>query len=41
MIERGGSGGQIAAPTAGPVLQYLLNGEISGQQIEVEEGLTD
>ena len=28
-------------PTAVPVLQYLLNGEISGQQIEVEEGVTD
>ena len=41
MIERGGSGGQIAAPTAVPVLQYLLTGEIAGEEIEVEAGLTD
>ncbi len=27
VIERGGSGGQIAAPTARRVLQFLLNGE--------------
>ena len=26
VIERGGSGGRVAAPTAKPVLQYLLNG---------------
>ncbi len=26
IIERGGSGGSVAAPTAVPVLQYLLNG---------------
>jgi penicillin-binding protein 2 len=26
IIERGGSGGGIAAPTAKPILQYLLNG---------------
>ena len=26
IIERGGSGGAVAAPTAVPVLQYLLNG---------------
>ena len=26
VIERGGSGGLVAAPTAKPVLQYLLNG---------------
>ena len=26
IIERGGSGGQIAAPTAKPILQFLLNG---------------
>ncbi|NND02209.1 MAG: hypothetical protein HKN91_05430, partial [Acidimicrobiia bacterium] len=26
VIERGGSGGRVAAPTAARVLQYLLNG---------------
>lgn len=26
VIERGGSGGKVAAPTAKPILQYLLNG---------------
>ena len=26
VIERGGSGGRVAAPTAKPILQYLLNG---------------
>ena len=26
VIERGGSGGRVAAPTAKPLLQYLLNG---------------
>jgi penicillin-binding protein 2 len=41
VIERGGSGGQIAAPTARPVLQYLLTGEVGPQEIEVEAGLTD
>ena len=29
IIERGGSGGAIAAPTAKPVLQYLLNQPIT------------
>ena len=32
IIERGGSGGQIAAPTAKQIFQYLLNGA---------EGITD
>ncbi|MGI8822129.1 MAG: penicillin-binding protein 2 [Acidimicrobiia bacterium] len=41
VIERGGSGGQIAAPTAVPVLQYLLTGTTTGQQIEVGSGVTD
>ena len=27
LIERGGSGGRIAAPTARRVLQFLMNGE--------------
>ncbi len=26
IVERGGSGGQIAAPIAKQILQYLLNG---------------
>jgi len=26
VVERGGSGGRVAAPTAKPVVQYLLNG---------------
>ena len=26
VIERGGSGGRVAAPTAARVLQFLLNG---------------
>ncbi|MBA2338282.1 MAG: penicillin-binding protein 2 [Acidimicrobiia bacterium] len=41
VIERGGSGGQIAAPTAIPVLQYLLTGTTTGSEIEVGSGETD
>lgn len=41
VIERGGSGGQIAAPTAIPVLQYLLTGTTTGADIEVGSGETD
>ncbi|MDQ3781668.1 MAG: penicillin-binding transpeptidase domain-containing protein, partial [Actinomycetota bacterium] len=41
VIERGGSGGQIAAPTAVPVLQYLLTGTTTGSEIEVGSGETD
>jgi len=26
IVERGGSGGKVAAPTAKPILQYLMNG---------------
>lgn len=33
IIERGGSGGGIAAPTAKPILQYLLNGPDAVTQI--------
>ncbi len=41
VIERGGSGGQIAAPTARPVLQYLLTGEVGPEEIEVGAEHTD
>jgi penicillin-binding protein 2 len=40
LIERGGSGGQIAAPTARRVLQYLVNGEsamtpiVEGEEVD-------
>ncbi len=37
VIERGGSGGAVAAPTAVPVLQYLLNGP--GAVTDVRIGL--
>jgi len=37
VIERGGSGGRVAAPTAKPVLQYLLNGPDGITQIDPGE----
>lgn len=37
VIERGGSGGRVAAPTAKPVLQYLLNGADGITQIDPGE----
>ena len=35
VIERGGSGGAVAAPTAVPVLQYLLNGPTFVRDVQV------
>jgi hypothetical protein len=32
IVERGGSGGGIAAPTAKPVLQYLLDQDVTAVQ---------
>ena len=37
VIERGGSGGRVAAPTAKPVLQYLLNGPDAITEIDAGE----
>ena len=37
LIERGGSGGRIAAPTARRVLQFLMNGERAMTEIEAGE----
>ncbi|MDJ0960775.1 MAG: penicillin-binding protein 2 [Acidimicrobiia bacterium] len=37
VIERGGSGGRIAAPTARPILQYLLNGANAVTPIDAGE----
>ena len=37
VIERGGSGGAIAAPTAKPILQYLLNGAEAVTEINLGE----
>jgi penicillin-binding protein 2 len=37
VIERGGSGGQIAAPTARPILQFLLNGPDAVTPIDLGE----
>ena len=37
VIERGGSGGRVAAPTAKPILQYLLNGPAAMTPIVVGE----
>jgi len=35
VVERGGSGGAVAAPTAVPVLQYLLNGASAVTDVRV------
>ena len=37
VIERGGSGGRVAAPVARQVLQYLVNGETSITPLEAGE----
>ena len=37
VIERGGSGGRIAAPTARPILQFLLNGPNAVTPIDAGE----
>jgi penicillin-binding protein 2 len=37
VVERGGSGGRVAAPVARQVLQYILNGEDSVTSLEAGE----
>lgn len=37
VVERGGSGGRVAAPVARQVLQYLLNGENAVEDLEAGE----